>query len=210
MTRPILPVLVVALIGLAGCQGAGSPAASDAASASATATSSASAASSESAAASASVPQEPLPSGDAAAFSCDLPVVKPATEPPNINIVDVRVGTHDGFDRVVFEFDSGTPEFTLDHAIPPFTHDASGAPMEVEGDAFLVLVMRGGTAMTDEGGSSYDGPLDFDPAMPRLVDLIQGGDFEAQSTWYLGLTGAACTRVFTLSDPDRLVIDVEH
>ena len=72
--------------------------------------------------------------------------------------------------------------------------------------------MRGGTKQTVEGTSSYAGPIDFDPAFPSLVDLVEGGDFEAQSTWYLGLAGEPCPRVMLLSDdgPPRLVIDVEH
>ena len=63
-----------------------------------------------------------------------------------------------------------------------------------------------------EGTSSYDGPTDFDPGFATLVDLVEGGDFEAQSTWYLGLSREACVRVIRLTDDGapRLVIDVEH
>ena len=53
------------------------------------------------------------------------------------NIADVRVATHDGYDRVVFEFTDGLPEVFLERAEPPFTHDASGAPIDVEGTSFL-------------------------------------------------------------------------
>ena len=152
-----------------------------------------------------------VPSDELGPFSCDLPVVEAATV-ALANITDVRVGTHAGYDRVVFEFADGLPELTLDRATPPFTHDASGMPVEVQGDSFLRLTMRGGTKQTVEGSSSYDGPIDFDPAFPSLVDLVEGGDFEAQSTWYLGLAGEPCPRVMLLSDdgPPRLVIDVEH
>lgn len=158
---------------------------------------------------------EPVPTGepgatdDLGAFSCDLPVVEDGTVGV-ANIVDVRVGSHDGYDRVVFEFDQGTPELTLDRAEPPFTEDASGLPMEVDGDAFLGLRMRGGTKQTDAGTSSYDGPTDFSREFPVLVHLVEGGDFERQSTWYLGLTGESCVRVLLLDAPPRLVIDVEH
>jgi len=128
------------------------------------------------------------------------------------NITDVRVGTHAAYDRVVFEFADGLPEITLDRATPPFTHDASGVPIAVDGSSFLRLTMRGGTKQTEDNTSSYDGPTDFDPAFATLIDLVEGGDFEAQSTWYLGLAGDACVRVILLSDEGapRLVIDVEH
>ena len=126
-------------------------------------------------------------------------------------IVDVRVGTHADYDRVVFEFADGLPEISLDRATPPFTQDASGLPIDVEGTSFLRLTMRGGTKQTEDGTSSYDGPTDFDPGFPMLVDLAEGGDFEAQSTWYLGLNGEACPRVTLLTEDGapRLVIDVE-
>lgn len=152
---------------------------------------------------------EPVPSEDLGPFSCDLPVVEGATVAV-ANIVDVRVGEHDGFDRVVFEFSQGTPELTLGRATPPFTRDASGLPLDVEGESFLSLTMRGGTKQTDAGTSSYDGPTEFDPGLSTLVDLVEGGDFERQSTWYVGLTSEACARVLLLDDPPRVVIDVEH
>ena len=152
-----------------------------------------------------------VPSDQLAAFSCDLPVVADATT-ALANITDVRVGTHTDHDRVVFEFADGLPEITLDRATPPFTHDASGMPIEVDGSSFLRLTMRGGTKQAVDGTSSYPGPTDLDPAYPMLVDLVEGGDFEAQSTWYLGLAGEACVRVIQLADdePARLVIDLEH
>ena len=152
---------------------------------------------------------EPVPSDQLGPFSCEGPIV----EDPSVgvaNITDVRVGTHAGYDRVVFEFEQGTPELTLDRATPPFTEDASGAPMEVDGSSFLRLTMRGGTKQTDAGTSSYDGSTDFRESRPSLVHLVEGGDFERQSTWYLGLNDEACVRVLLLDDPPRVVIDVEH
>lgn len=152
----------------------------------------------------------PVPSEDLGPFTCDLPIVEPGSV-AIANIVDVRTGSHDGYDRVVFEFEQGTPELTLDRAVPPFTQDASGAPLTVEGDSFLRLTMRGGTKQTDAGTSSYDGPTDIDLAHPALVDVVEGGDFERQSTWYLGLGGAdACARLLVLDGPPRIAIDVEH
>lgn len=165
---------------------------------------------STSAAESAPASAEPIPSDELGAFSCDLPVVEDATVARAL-ITDVRVGTHADYDRVVFEFADGLPEITLDRATPPFTHDASGLPVEVTGSSFLRLTMRGGTKQTLDNTSSYDGPTDFDPEFPTLIDLVEGGDFEAQSTWYLGLAGDACVRVLRLTDDaPRLVIDIEH
>lgn len=152
---------------------------------------------------------EPIASDDLDPFACDLPIVESGTVAV-ANIVDVRVGTHDGYDRVVFEFDQGTPELTLDRAEPPFTQDGSGLPLEVDGSSFLGLVMRGGTKQTDAGTSSYDGSTDIAAGLPALVHLVEAGDFERQSTWFLGLSAESCVRVLLLDGPPRLVIDLEH
>jgi hypothetical protein len=199
--------LVAAVVLLAGCTGADPSASQPFSQESPTPAASAASAPPTS---TAPVPTtEPVPSDDLGAFTCDLPIVEDGTAAV-ANIVDVRVGTHDGYDRVVFEFEQGTPELTLDHAEPPFTQDGSGLPIEVDGSSFLGLVMRGGTKQTDAGTSSYDGSTDIAPGFATLVHLIEGGDFERQSTWYLGLTGEACVRVLLLDGPPRLVIDVEH
>lgn len=154
---------------------------------------------------------EPVPSADLEPFGCDLPIHENSTV-GRANITDVRVGTHPDYDRVVFEFADGLPEMTLDRAEPPFTQDASGMPIEVGGSSFLRLTMRGGTKQTEDGTSSYDGSTEFEPGFPTLVHLVEGGDFEAQSTWIFGLRSEACVRVLTLTDDGapRLVIDIEH
>ena len=154
---------------------------------------------------------EPVPSENLEPVTCDLPIHVDATT-ARANIVDVRVGTHVGYDRLVFEFTDGLPEMTLDRVEPPFRADGSGMPIVVGGESFLRIVMRNGTKQMEDGSSSYDGPTDFTPGFPILVHAIEGGDFEAQSTWYLGLSSEACVRAFGLTDDGapRLVIDVAH
>ena len=209
-----LIALAIAGALLAGCIG-GTTSSPSAPSASATVAASASPVASPAASASvdASSPasSEPIPSDELGAFSCELPVVDDATV-ARAQITDVRIGTHADYDRVVFEFANGLPEYTLDRATPPFRHDASGMPVEVDGSSFLRLIMRGGTKQTEDNTSSYDGPIEFHPGFSTLIDLVEGGDFEAQSTWYLGLAAEACVRVIRLTDDgaQRLVIDVEH
>jgi hypothetical protein len=204
ITRLIASIAALAL--LAGCSGA-APSDSLSSSQPASAAAVPSAPASEPPASEAVPTAEPIPSDELEGFSCDLPVVETGSA-AIANIVDVRVGTHDGYDRVVFEFEQGTPEFTLDRAEPPFTQDGSGFPIEVAGESVLGLSMRGGTKQTDAGTSSYDGPTDV--GLAALVHLVEGGDFERQSTWYLGLSEEACVRVLLLDAPPRLVIDVEH
>ncbi|HEX2142216.1 MAG TPA: hypothetical protein VHK28_08110 [Candidatus Limnocylindria bacterium] len=149
------------------------------------------------------------PSEDLGEFACELPV----SGVGNLglaHLLDVRVGEHEDFDRIVFEFDEGIPRFTLESAEPPFTEDASGLPLEVEGNQFLSLRLEGGTKQGEGGEATYDGPTEFEPDFSALVHLVEGGDFEAQSTWYIGMESDACMRVTSLPAPNRLVIDIQH
>jgi hypothetical protein len=205
--------LIAALI-LAGCTaGSSSPSPSQpTASASAAATIEASASASATAVASPSqaasvVPSEPTES--LIPFACSPSVSITATT-ERAQITDVRVGTHPGYDRVVFHFAAGIPQTTIDAVLPPFYRDASGEPLTVAGTHFLKITMHGGTKVTPDGGITYSGPTSFEPGLDQIVQLIEGGDFEAVSTWYLGLDQGGCIRVLTLSAPSRLVIDIEH
>ncbi len=159
-----------------------------------------------------SPPATPLPTVEpsgAAGFACDLPVEASGTA-THTDITDVRVGTHDGYDRIVFQFSGGIPQYSIQSATPPFIQDPSGRPLTVQGSAFLRITLRGATKMTDAGTSRYSGPRNFGLTFPVLVNLVEGGDFEAVSTWYAGLSRTGCLRVSTLSGPDRLVIDVQQ
>jgi hypothetical protein len=160
----------------------------------------------ESAAASASDQPSAAPSGQIGPFSCAFPTTGTATV-ARAQLVKVRVGTHAGYDRVVFEFADGVPAFTLDEAAPPLTEDASGRKLDVDGNAFWQLIMRD-ASRTDLDGMTMLTKTDFTPNFPKLVELIEGGDFEAVSTWYVGLDAESCVRVMTLQDPPRLVFDI--
>jgi hypothetical protein len=202
-------LLLIASSALAGCT-AGSPSPSSLGSssspvASASVEPSVPAASAEpSASATSEEPTDGLP-----AFAC-VPSVTIASTTDRAQVTDVRIGTHDGYDRVVFEFDSGLPNAVIEGALPPFYADPSGLEIEVGGSAFLKVTMHGASKVSPDGAVTYDGETNFEPGFDRLQQLLEGGDFEAVSTWYLGLDGGSCFRVLALSDPSRLVIDIEH
>jgi hypothetical protein len=156
----------------------------------------------------------PEPTADLAPFDCTLPATMPAST-DRAQITDVRVGSHgtgaSGFDRIVFEFEGiGTPQVTLRAGTPPFTQDPSGLPLDVRGNAFLVLVLHGATGITPDGEVTYHGPTEFTPEFPALTEFKQAGDFEAVSEWVAGLSGPSCHRLFVLPNPTRMVIDLQH
>jgi hypothetical protein len=205
--RPLGALVLIAGIALAGCTGASpsvAPSSTSVPSPSDEPSTAASEAASVEASAAASEPTESLP-----AFAC-VPSVTVASTTQRAQITDVRVGTHDGYDRVVFEFASGLPDAVIEGVLAPLYADPSGLEMDVAGSHFLRVTMHGASKVSPEGGVTYTGETNFAPGFDRLVQLIEGGDSEAVSTWYLGLNGASCYRVLKLTSPSRLVIDIEH
>ena len=149
----------------------------------------------------------------AAGFSCDYPFRLRGSTSSVAAVTDVRVGTHPGYDRVVYQFKGGgLPALRMDQVSPPFERDPSGLPLTVPGKAFVRIVLDPasgeGYARLD-GEPTYTGPRAYDPGYQRLTSLVRAGDFEAQLTWMAGLAGPACYRVLTLENPARLVIDFE-
>lgn len=222
--RTFALILVSMTILLAACQGrlATSPTASAAlpsASASPTTAPSASATDTPSAAASASEAASASPAASAPAgapFACEPLEIRDQADQTHALIADVRVGTHEGYDRLVVEFTPameappGVPEYIIRVAEQPLTQDPSDQPMEVPGSHHLLLALLGGTKYDENYNLRYTGPTQFDPAFPALVAVYERGDFEATSSWYIGLDQEPCLRVFTLTDPMRLVIDIAH
>jgi hypothetical protein len=127
-------------------------------------------------------------------------------------IRDVRVGTHAGYDRIVFEFlGAGVPQITLAQAAPPFLKDPSGLPLAVPGSSFIEIRMTqasGAGYARPDGQPTYTGPSTVTPHYPSLIALVQAGDYEGYSTWIGGLSGPMCYRVSALANPARLVIDL--
>jgi hypothetical protein len=214
-----LAAIGLAVIIMAGCFGG--PAASTPTQPAATASAPpssvpASPASSEAPSAAPSV--EPVPSDDLGTFSCDLPIVDDATV-ARAQIVDVRVGSHDDYDRVVFEFEEpdpnpagngGIPHYQIRTARAPFTEDPSDLPIDVEGDAFARIIFQGASGYDFDGNATYDGPRRITPGFGSLTQAVEGGDFEATMTWILGLSRPTCWQIHALHDPDRLIIDFHH
>jgi len=127
---------------------------------------------------------------------------------------DVRVGTHDGFDRVVVEFEgSGTPGWGAEYVTTPRA-DGSGKVVDVSGDSYLAVSISGVTIRQGYPRTPADffhGARHFAPADGGAIeDVSVGGVFEGYSQLFLGIDGEKVPfRVFALANPPRLVVDVE-
>jgi len=131
-------------------------------------------------------------------------------EPPAIILKTVRSARHDGFDRVVFEFEgSRLPGYQVEYVDKPVEKCGSGAPVAIPHDGLLRVRMSLAQAHTDEGEATVtDSPSAL--KLPNLQVLRMICDFEGQVEYVLGLNSPNGFRVQELAGPARLVVDVKH
>ena len=152
------------------------------------------------------------PAEDDAPFPADRePDVEETAGEVFLSSVDLRFGTHDGYDRVVLELTGeGAPGWHASYVEEP-ADQASGDVVDVDGEAYLVLLVRGLAYPTEEGAVEYDGPQRLTPDDGGVIrDVVFGGLFEGQQEIFLGLASEQPFRVFRLEDPTRVVVDVQH
>lgn len=122
-------------------------------------------------------------------------------------VTDVRMARHPRYDRLVVVFDGRrVPRFRVaPQASSVFRLDPSDKRVDLLGTAGIRIVLRNTT-----GQGTYTGPRDLRPRFPQLREARLIGDFEAVTTWGLGLRRARTLRVLVLTGPPRLVVDVHH
>jgi LPXTG-motif cell wall-anchored protein len=115
-------------------------------------------------------------------------------------VSSVSVGHHAGYDRVVFTLTGGVPHFEARY-VATVTQDGSGAPVPLLGSAFLFVVFHGTTM-----GASVQNTIT--PDLPMLKQVKGAGDFEGYTSYGIGAASRSGFRAFTLTGPNRLVIDL--
>jgi hypothetical protein len=123
-------------------------------------------------------------------------------------LLAVRTARHDGFDRVVFEFDgSRVPPHTVEYA-GAVSECGSGEPVELDGVP-LTVRFTPARAHTDAGRASVES-RDRSPGLPALLRLRTTCDFEAHLDWVLAIRFKQPFSVSELDSPPRVIIDVRH
>ena len=128
----------------------------------------------------------------------------PATTSGTAVLEHVRVGRHQGFDRVVFEFRAGTPAWSAKY-VPQVIHDGSGLPVRLPGSAFIQVVFRHTRVDRASAGTA---PITRTPRFGSLVQVKESGDFEGVVSFGLGLRRKVGFRGFRMTAPSRVVVDV--
>ena len=122
------------------------------------------------------------------------------------NVITARSSPQDGYDRFVLQFDGIVPTYTVTRQPKPvFPLGASGQTVTVSGTAGVLVRVNSAT-----GATTFIGERDLvHNDYPVLKEARQTEDFEGYVSWGLGLSQPTCMRVFTLSDPARLVVDLQ-
>jgi hypothetical protein len=121
----------------------------------------------------------------------------------------VRSARHDGFDRIVFEFESASPGYRISYIDRPVRQCGSGEVVPLAGDAWLSMRFEPADAHTAEGAPTIM-ERSRSPALPNVIELKLICDFEAQVEWVAGVHMPMEYRVLTLHDPTRVVVDIRH
>jgi len=121
----------------------------------------------------------------------------------------VRAAAHAGFDRVVFEFEGGVPGYHLEYVDRPVRDCGAGEPRAIAGDGWLEVRMSPANAHT-EAGKPTIAEREITPGLPNVREIERTCDFEAVVTWVIGTGSPNRYRVFELTDPPRLVVDIDQ
>jgi hypothetical protein len=149
-------------------------------------------------------------STDAPPFPANTqPDTEQASADSHGTVSDIRIGRHDGFDRVVFEVGgTGTPGWDVRY-VDEASSQGSGAPIDVEGDAILQVTLTGMGIPPDTGVDEWSGP---DPLSVRDTEVVTevafDGTFEGTTVAFVGTTDEVPFRVYSLSSPTRVVLEV--
>jgi hypothetical protein len=119
----------------------------------------------------------------------------------------IDVACHSSYDRFVIRARSGTPRYDVRY-VSKIVADGSGNTVSLQGTKRLRVTLHNARAHTQGGGVLL--PSVKTPLCSNLRQLKLAGDFEGVVTFGLGLRRKTGFRVFRLTGPTRVVIDVHH
>lgn len=126
---------------------------------------------------------------------------------PAPKVVDLRVGEHRNFDRVVIDLEGPISGYTAKY-VRSLRYEGSGQVVDLRGRKFFSINLSTAAAHDASGNSVYEGPKLRQYRMPVLRGVALTGDFEGQVSFGLALRHRSDFRVIELHAPNRILIDV--
>jgi hypothetical protein len=206
-SQVVLPAAVIAsLLALSGCAGTGDVGEASSSAGPTASSAPVSAPASETGGVPAATP-DVTPAGDLDAG----PETADASADARVTVRDVRVGAHDGYDRVVLEVaGAGTPGWDVRY-VDQATEPGRGQEIELAGDAVLQVQLSGAGYPYDTGVEEFAAPGPVTGAGTQVVtEVAFAATFEGVTTSFVGTGTEAPFRVYLLEAPARLVVEVAH
>jgi hypothetical protein len=126
---------------------------------------------------------------------------------PIAYISDLTTGLHPGYGRVTISFNNGVPHGGVQlkpQTGTSFDGAPSGQSVKTKGTNGIKVIISGADMHT-----SYSGSGGIITGYSTLVEVRQIEDFEGVVQLAIGIVGEPCYRAFYLSNPTRLVIDIQ-
>lgn len=121
---------------------------------------------------------------------------------------NLRTGNDGTFDRIVFDERVSMSGYSVRY-VTRVLYDASGAVVPLRGRYFLRVAISGATTASLSGLRSVM-PSVLTPGLSEAAQIRKAGEFERVVSYGIGLNRYRGFRVFRLTSPTRLVIDVLH
>lgn len=127
-------------------------------------------------------------------------------------LTEVEITAHDGFERIVFEFDQASPEYRIEYIEGPVIESPSGNEIEVSGETYLSIAVSPATGVDpsgDEPRETYQGPDRLVPeGTSAVMEVVETENFENVLGWVIGLDETRPFGSALLESPSRLLIDI--
>ncbi|MGW4159873.1 AMIN-like domain-containing (lipo)protein [Streptomyces sp. NPDC004788] len=131
----------------------------------------------------------------------------------DICILDIRTATHDTYDRLVIDLGEGTiPGWTTGEQTTPLYWGEEGSQTQVpiKGDSYLKVSLMPAETFDGNYQPTYTSPRSESYAYPSLKGQAFVYSFEDSNTFGLALGPHSSYKVFKLTAPNRIVIDINH
>lgn len=127
--------------------------------------------------------------------------------------LDVRTGAHTGFDRLVIDLGgSSLPGWTATTNDTGLWYENGdeGHPIALTAKHYLALRFTGVNNTAGDGTWTFSGPSTQTVNLPSVKGYALTGGYEGEYGFGLALDDHSSYRVYTLTGPNRVVVDVYH
>ncbi len=143
------------------------------------------------------------PGAKAIDFNCSGSSTSGSPGGPNVTVTGERGAPQYGYDRFVIETSGRIPIWSVTpQTSTTFIEDGSGRPVTVAGTSGILVRVKGVSQ------SDWHPQRDSVVTGSSIIEVRRLGTFEGVSQWALGVQNKGCYTAYSLTGPDRLVIDV--